>query len=182
MNRMLSGVLTILLLSTSAWANDWPQFLGPDRTGTIKDSNFKGSLGSLKEMWSIDLGSGFGGAVTSKGEAFVLDRDDDDNDLVKCIDIASGKVKWTNKYKNPGRFGYPGSRSMPAVDDKYVFTMGSVGDVVCTDRKTGKTVWKKDLKKDYGSKPEKLGLWPIASSLWRHSDLCTSNQKRCCCT
>lgn len=158
MNRMVIAVLTLAVLSTMTWANDWPQFLGPDRTGTIKDAKFKGSLGSLSEVWSIKLGAGFGGAATSGGEAFVLDRDDNDNDIVKCINIADGKVKWSNSYKNPGRFGYPGSRSIPAVDDKYVFTMGSVGDVVCTDRKSGKTVWKKDLKKDYGSKPESWGF------------------------
>ncbi|MCM8527361.1 MAG: PQQ-like beta-propeller repeat protein [Lentisphaeraceae bacterium] len=158
MNRIIFSVLALALLSSTTWANDWPQFLGPTRTGTIKDPKFKGSLGSLKEMWTIDLGAGFGGAATSGSEAFVLDRDDDDNDIVKCIDIASGKIKWQNKYTNPGRFGYPGSRSIPAVDDKYVFTMGSIGDVVCTDRKTGKTLWRKDLKKDYGSKPENWGF------------------------
>ena len=95
MNRLIFSFLSILLLSSAAAiANDWPQFLGPNRTGTIKDAKFKGSLGDLKEMWVMDVGVGFGGAVSSKGEAFMLDRDDDDNDIIKCIDIASGKIKW----------------------------------------------------------------------------------------
>lgn len=158
MNRKVLAVLALVMLSSTTWANDWPQFLGPNRTGSIKDAKFKGSLGSLKEMWTIDLGSGFGGAVTSGDEAFVLDRGDENNDIVKCISISTGKIKWSNEYKSVGSFSYPGSRSLPAVDDKYVFTMGSIGDVVCTDRKTGKTVWKKDLKKDYGSKPENWGF------------------------
>lgn len=157
MKRKVLTVLALVMLSSTTWANDWPQFLGPTRTGTIKDTNFKGSLGSLKELWSIDLGSGFGGASTMGNEAFVLDRDDDDNDIIKCIDIKSGKIKWENKYKNPGRFGYPGSRSIPAISDKYVFTIGSIGDFVCTDKKTGKTVWRKSLQKDYSSKPENWG-------------------------
>ncbi|MCM8541985.1 MAG: PQQ-like beta-propeller repeat protein [Lentisphaeraceae bacterium] len=158
MKRIFFGVLTIILMLTSVQANDWPQFLGPDRTGVIKDANFKGSLGDLKEMWSMKVGVGFGGAVTSNGEAFILDRDDDDNDILKCIDIANGKIKWENKYKAPGRFGYPGSRSMPSVDDKHVFTLGSIGDLVCTDRKTGKMVWRKDIKKDYGIAPPPWGF------------------------
>ena len=158
MNRILLGILAITLTFTSANANDWPQFLGPNRTGTIKDANFKDSLGDLKEMWVMDVGVGFGGAVASNGEAFMLDRDDDDNDIVKCIDIASGKVKWENKYKKEGRFGFPGSRSMPSVDEKYVFTFGSFGDLVCTDRKTGKTVWKKDVMKDYKLTPANWGF------------------------
>lgn len=158
MNRISLGILALMLVCTSAVANDWSQFLGPERTGKIKDANFKGSLGDLKEMWSMDVGVGFGGAVSSKGEAFMLDRDDDDNDIVKCIDIASGKIKWENKYKKEGRFGFPGSRSMPSVDDKYVFTFGSFGDLLCTDRKTGKTVWKKDIMKDYDLTPANWGF------------------------
>ena len=158
MNRMSLGVLAFMLICTSVMANDWPQFLGPTRTGTIKDANFKGSLGDLKEMWSMDVGLGFGGAVASNGEAFILDRDDNDNDIIKCIDVATGQLKWQNKYKQPGRFGYPGSRSLPAVDDKYVFTLGSIGDLVCTDKKSGKTVWRKDLKKEYGITPPPWGF------------------------
>ena len=158
MHRLYLILITMLTAVSAAYANDWPQFLGPTRTGTVEDAKFKGKLGSLKEMWTINLGAGFGGAVTSNGEAFVLDRNDDDYDIIKCIDVASGKIKWENKYKNEGRFGYPGSRSIPAVDDKFVFTIGSIGDIVCTDRKTGKTVWKKNLKKDYGSKPENWGF------------------------
>ena len=157
-NRTLLSILAITLFCTSGMANDWPQFLGPTRTGTIKDANFKGSLGSLKEVWSMDVGVGFGGAVSSKGEAFILDRDDDDNDIIKCIDVATGKMKWENKYKKEGRFGFPGSRSMPAVDDKYVFTLGSIGDLVCTDRKTGETVWRKDVIKDYKLEPSPWGF------------------------
>ena len=158
MNKKILTVLC-LILSLRLYAAEWPQFLGPDRTGTIKDKNFKGTFGKgPEELWKVDLGQGFGGASVSKGEVFILDRQDDELDIVKCFDLKSGKIKWENSYKNPGRFGYNGSRSIPAVDDKYVFTIGSMGDVVCTDRKSGKTVWKKNLIKDWGSVAESWGF------------------------
>ena len=158
MKGILLGMLTAMLSLLTAHANEWPQFLGPERTGKITDPKFNGTLGELKEMWTQDLGLGFGGAVASNGEAFILDRDDNDQDIIKCIDILSGKIKWENKYKNPGRFGYPGSRSLPAVDENFVFTFGSIGDLVCTDRKTGKTVWRKDIKKVYNIEPPPWGF------------------------
>jgi outer membrane protein assembly factor BamB len=152
--------LLVLLIFSSSVLADWPQFLGPERTGKIVDSNFKGKLGGdgPKELWKIDVGEGFGGAAVSKGEVFILDREDDENDIVRCFDLKTGKEKWSSKYKNAGRFSHNGSRSIPAVDDKYVFTMGCMGDVVCTNRKDGKTVWHKNLKADWKSKPEGWGF------------------------
>ncbi len=146
------------LLSFTIFA-DWPQFLGPDRTGAIIDKNFKGTFGSgPKEVWAVSVGEGFGGAAVSKGEVFILDRVDDTYDVVRCMDLKTGKDKWATKYENEGRFSHNGSRSIPAVDDKYVFTMGCMGDVVCADRKTGKILWQKNLRKDWKSKPENWGF------------------------
>ena len=146
-------------ISLNLSANDWPQFLGPDRTGKVIDKNFKGSFGKEpKELWKISVGQGFGGASISKNEVFILDRQEDELDIIKCFDIKTGKLKWQNSYENPGRFGFNGSRSIPAVDDNHVFSIGCMGDVVCTDRKTGKTVWHKNLIKDWGSEPENWGF------------------------
>ncbi len=141
MFKNLFILIFLLALNNSILGTDWHQFLGPNRTGSISDPKFKGSLGNLEEKWSINLGSGFGGAVTSKDEFFVLDRNDEDEDIVKCFDLTTAKLKWENKYKNPGQFSYPGSRSLPAVDEIFVFTIGSIGDVVCTDRETGAKIW-----------------------------------------
>ena len=107
----------------------------------------KGTLGKgPKEIWAVSVGEGFGGAAVSKGEVFILDRVDDTFDVVRCMDLKSGKDKWATKYENEGRFSHNGSRSIPAVDDKYVFTMGCMGDVVCVDRKLGKIIWQKNSR------------------------------------
>jgi outer membrane protein assembly factor BamB len=156
---MYQFITLILLASISISSADWPQFLGPDRTGKITDSKFKGNFGAgPKELWKNTVGEGFGGAAVSKGEVFILDRLDDESDIIKCFDLKSGKLKWKNSYKNEGRFGHNGSRSIPAIDEKYIFTMGSMGDVVCTDRQSGKTVWHKNLINDWGSKAENWGF------------------------
>ena len=115
---MKAKFLTALCMSISLSlsAVDWPQFLGPDRTGKVIDKNFKGTFGQgPKELWKTSVGQGFGGASISNGEVFILDRQDDELDIVKCFNLQSGKLKWQNSYKNEGRFGYNGSRSIPAV-------------------------------------------------------------------
>ncbi|MCM8529738.1 MAG: PQQ-like beta-propeller repeat protein [Lentisphaeraceae bacterium] len=156
MRRLYTAALACLI-STNVSA-DWPQFLGPDRTGKVTDSKFKQNTKKPKELWSVKVGQGFGGASISGSEAFILDRQDDELDIVKCFDLKSGKLKWENSYKHEGRFGYNGSRSVPAVSDKYVFTMGCMGDVACTDRKSGKMVWKKNIMKEWGAKAENWGF------------------------
>jgi outer membrane protein assembly factor BamB len=97
--------LSICVFSFSAFA-DWPQFLGADRTGKVVDSKLTGSLGghSPKELWKISVGEGFGGAAISKGDVFILDRENDENDIIRCIDLKSGKENWSTKYKSEGRF------------------------------------------------------------------------------
>ena len=78
---MKAKLLTALCMSISLnlSANDWPQFLGPDRTGKVIDKNFKGSFGKEpKELWKISVGQGFGGASISKNEVFILDRQEDE--------------------------------------------------------------------------------------------------------
>ena len=138
---------------------DWPQFLGPDRTGQVMDSSLTDDLVTRapKELWTVSVGEGFGGAAISKGDVFILDRENDENDIIRCIELKSGNKKWSRRYKNEGRFSHNGSRSIPAVDDKYVFTIGCMGDVVCANRKDGVIIWKKNLRTDWGSSPESWG-------------------------
>ena len=175
--KVLPIAATILVVSAlamvcpgTASAGDWPQFLGPNRDGTSPD---KVKLAKTwpadgpKVLWTIKTGPGYGGAAIVGNEAFLLDREGN-QDVLRCIDMAKGDELWRYAYDAPGRVDHDGSRSTPAVDDKYVFTVGAYGHFNCIARKTHKPLWQKNLLTDYGAqKPN----WAVATSPLLYKDM-----------
>jgi len=136
-------------------AQDWPQFLGPERNST---SPQKGILRTWpangpEVLWTASLGVGYGGPVIKDGKAYLLDRDDKYGDYMRCFDMKTGKELWKFGYESPMSVEFPGSRSVPAVDDKYVYSCGHNGDLYCFDIKTQKPVWNKNVWTDFGGQP-----------------------------
>jgi len=67
--------------------------------------------------------------------------------------MKTGKELWKYEYEAPMSVEFPGSRSVPAVDDKYVYSCGHNGDLYCFDIKTHKPVWNKNVWTDFGGQP-----------------------------
>ncbi len=138
---------------------DWPQFNGPDRTGTIANIKLADTFpdDGPRVLWNVSLGEGFGGASVHGNEVYILDRTDDaSHDIFRCFDLVTGNEKWSHRYPTQGRFQYPGSRSTPTVTDTHVYTVGSFGHIYCFDRKTQKPVWNRHLA-DFGGEPPNWG-------------------------
>ncbi|KPK87288.1 MAG: hypothetical protein AMS27_03055 [Bacteroides sp. SM23_62_1] len=139
----------------NVYAQDWPQYLGPDRNST---SPQKGILRSWPEnkpevLWTVDLGIGFGGPVVKDGKVYLLDRDDEIGDNMRCFDLSSGKELWNFAYEAPGSVQYPGSRSVPTIDGNHVYSCGHNGNLYCIDINTQKPVWNVNVWKDFGGMP-----------------------------
>ena len=60
---MQSTIATLLILTASAHAADWPQWLGPQRNGVSNESGLALSwpADGPKTQWRIPLGKGFSG-------------------------------------------------------------------------------------------------------------------------
>ena len=143
-------------------AQDWPQFTGPNRNNT---SPQKGLLRSWPEngpevLWSVNIGIGYGGPVVKNGKIYLLDREDGVCDIMRCFNLKTGEELWKFSYDAPGTLPFPGSRSVPIVDDRHVYSVGPNGDLYCFDIQTYKPVWKKNVWKDYGG--EDLPVWGIS--------------------
>jgi len=152
-------------------AQDWPQFLGPDRNST---SPQKGLLRSWNEsgpevLWSVELGAGFGGPVVKSGKVYLLDRDDEAGDIMRCFNLQTGDELWKFAYHSPGSVQYPGSRSIPVVDDNHVYSVGPNGDLYCINVETGKPVWNKNIWNDFGA--TRLPVWGVSQSPLIYGDL-----------
>ena len=158
-------IAAVVLVTTGSSPADWPQYLGPDRNSISPE---KGILRSWPEngpeiLWTIAVGRGYGGPVIKDGKVYLLDRDDQAGDNLRCLDLSNGKELWNFAYDAAGRVMFPGSRSVPVVEGDYVYSCGHNGDVYCMNIKTHKPVWNKNVWTDFGGKPGRTGRGSFGS-------------------
>lgn len=163
--------LTLMLSGLSfARAEDWPQWLGPDRTSVWEASGIVDSFPAegLEVEWRVPVGLGYSGPAVVDDKVYVLDyikKDGkvennpggpsklDGDERVLCLSADTGKVLWEHKYACPYNISYAaGPRCTPTVVDGKVYALGAEGNLVCLDADSGKVIWKKDFKTDYQSK------------------------------
>ncbi len=154
-NKLILATAFFLMAFTALNAQDWPQFLGPERNST---SPQKGILRTWPEsgpevLWTANMGIGYGGPVVKDGKVYLLDRDDKVGDNLRCFELSTGKELWGFAYAAPGEVMFPGSRSVPAIDGNYVYSCGPYGDLYCIDITTHKPVWNKNVWTDFGGDP-----------------------------
>jgi len=169
--NLITLLLIISFCISNTYAQDWPQYLGPERNST---SPQKGILLSWPEngpevLWSVDVGIGYGGPVVKDGKAYLLDRDDEVGDNMRCFNLSTGEELWNYGYDSPGSVSFPGSRSVPTVDDNHVYSCGPYGDLYCIDINTHKPVWNKNVWSDFGG--GEIPRWAIAQCPLIYDDM-----------
>lgn len=145
---LLAAACSVLLISDPARA-DWPQWRGPNRDA--KAGDFKAPPTWPKELtrkWSVMVGDGVATPALVGDKLYAFARQGEE-EVTTCIDSASGKVLWQNKYSTvpimgPDSRQFPGTRSSPAVAAGKVCTLGVTGVLSCLDAATGDKVWRKD--------------------------------------
>ena len=158
----LVSTISILLFACAedCVATDWSQFLGPNRDGIMKRGHLSRSWppGGPKVLWSINVGEGFGGASISDGKVFLLDRVNDENDVLRCLELDTGEELWNISYDAPGRLSHNGSRSTPTIGKKRIFAVSPLGSVYCIDKTTQEKVWTINLLSEFHGEPPKWGF------------------------
>lgn len=169
--KILIWIATFFMYSSLVYAQDWPQFYGPDRNSISRQ---KGLLRSWPKagpevLWAVDVGIGYGGPVVKDGKVYLLDRDDKVGDKLRCFDLNTGKELWSFGYEAPGSVMFPGSRSVPTIDGNYIYSVGHNGDLYCIDLNTRKPVWNKNVWTDFGG--EQVPRWAITQCPLVYGDL-----------
>jgi outer membrane protein assembly factor BamB len=77
-------------------------------------------------------------------------------DVLRCLSLADGKDLWRLSYPVKVVPDHGVSRTVPAVTDQYVVTLGPKCHLVCADAKTGKFLWGVDLVAQYKTE---VPLW-----------------------
>ena len=133
----------------------WPHFRGtnydavsPESTPLAREWPKEGP----KVLWTVAMGLGYAGPAVARGRVYVLDYDEAKRaDTLRCLSLADGQEIWRRGYGIPIESVHGFSRSIPAVDEKHVVTLGPLCHAMCVDAETGDFRWGIDLVKEYGA-------------------------------
>jgi len=164
----LSVISSTTFATTAAKASDWPQWRGPERSGV---SNETGLLKQWpkegpKLLWQVnDIGDGYSTPVVVGSRIYLMSNRGMNNEFVQALSTQDGKPVWTTRVGNVGNPdqnpNYPKARSTPTVDGNFIYALGSDGDLVCLETRSGKIRWQKNIRKEFGGQP---GEWAYAES------------------
>jgi outer membrane protein assembly factor BamB len=141
-----------LLPAAPASGLDWPQFRGPQRDNISKETGLarKWPAGGPKVLWSVPVSQGYAGAAIVGGHVFHHDYDEAKNEwCVNCRTFADGKLVWQFREQREIRPNHAITRTVPAVDARFVFSLDPKAVLHCLDAKTGKQLWRKSLVTEY---------------------------------
>ena len=130
-------------------ALDWPQWRGPNRDGSLASfAEPKSWPENLTRQWKIEVGTGYATPIVVGNRVYAFTRQEE-NEVMRALDAANGKVVWETSYPAPfqmnnstSRHG-PGPKSTPTFANGRLFTLGMSGKVTAFDAATGKQIWQK---------------------------------------
>ncbi|MBK7712035.1 MAG: PQQ-binding-like beta-propeller repeat protein [Bacteroidales bacterium] len=133
---------------------DWPRFRGTDFDNINKDTTpllEKWDTSGPQIVWRTTLGEGYAGPVVHNGRVYLLDYNERKKaDVLRCFSLASGRELWRRWYYVELKRNHGYSRTIPAVTDKYILTIGPRSHVMCLEPLSGNLLWTIDLEKEYG--------------------------------
>src|SRR5438045_3302497 len=100
MNRTLILLGLLLPLALPALGDDWPQWRGPLRDGTVPNAHLpeKWSEKFPMPVWRQYVGIGYSSPVVAGGQAFIQGREMDGKETCLSFDAATGKPLWKQAY------------------------------------------------------------------------------------
>lgn len=151
--RFASLAILLLLAATAVGAQEWTQWRGPARDGSVSAKNAPSAWPeALKLSWRVEIGEGYSSPVVAAGRVFIHGRKDPE-EIVTSINLADGKVLWQQKYQatfQKNQYAVEmakGPNSTPLVAGNRLFTLGVTGMLNAWDTATGKPLWTRDFSK-----------------------------------
>ena len=134
-------------------SSGWIQFRGNAgsniSTENISLSTSWGEAGP-RQLWSVDLGEGHAGPAVRHGRVYLLDYDEErKGDALRCFSLSSGEELWRRWYRVRVKRNHGFSRTVPAVSEEYVVTLGPLCHVMCVRADSGEFCWGMDLTREY---------------------------------
>jgi len=143
---------------------DWPQYLGPARSGVVADITLATDWATKapKLLWRQPVGAGWAGFAVSGDFAVTLEQRGKEEQVI-AYELQTGRPRWSHRdaVLHDSPLGGLGPRGVPAVDAGQVFALGATGILNALDLRTGRVLWTRNILKDNNSpEPE----WGVAIS------------------
>lgn len=133
---------------------EWPRFRGSDFDNIAKDPfELAGEWDSSGPpvVWKASMGEGYAGAAVKNSRVYVLDYNERRKaDMLRCFSLKTGTELWRRWYYVDMKRNHGYSRTIPAVTDEYLVTIGPRSHVMCVEPVTGNLLWTIDIEKEYG--------------------------------
>lgn len=174
---LLGGSL-LALSALAGFADDWPQWRGPNRDGVWNERGLVEKFAGprLEARWRVPVTGGYSGPTVAAGRVYLTERltEPKQQERVRCFDAATGKPAWAFSYDAAyGGVGYPdGPRASVTIDEGRAYSMGAVGHFHCLDAATGKPLWSHDCGAEYKIR---LPTWGISAAPLIERDLVIVN-------
>lgn len=151
----LAGTLETFGGTPSSLPGRWPRFRGGDFDNIVKGSE-KLADGWPEEgpkvYWSVGLGEGHAAPAVLNGCVYLFDYDEAKRaDALRCFSLEDGQEIWRRSYALPAKRNHGLSRTIPALTQDCIVTIGPRCHVSCVETKTGEYRWGIDLQKEYGT-------------------------------
>ena len=140
-------------LSKDAKTSDWARVLGPTDDATSPETHLLKTWeqGQPQAVWEVAMGEGYNSPAIS-GEYCVIFHALEDKETVECLHRETGKRFWVHDYpvSYRDRLGFSnGPRGSPVIGGGVVVTYGVTSELRALDLKTGKLLWKHDLRAEF---------------------------------
>lgn len=136
---------------STALTGKWNSFRG-EQTGNIIQTRETIHTGEHEYpvIWSVETGEGHAAPVIYNGRVYLLDYNEQlSSDALRCFSLETGQELWRRWYRVPIKRNHGFSRTIPAIGDDYIITIGPEGHVMCCDPVTGHLKWSLDMQKAY---------------------------------
>ncbi len=134
-------------------AASWPGFRGPNRDNIAPASpplRTDWGKDGPRVLWRQKLGEGYAAPAVAYGFVYILDYlEEEEQDALRCFDLLSGQEVWRRSYGNPVRRNHGKSRTVSAVSEKTVVSIGPKAHVMTADAFSGDLLWSCDMLAEY---------------------------------
>lgn len=161
-NILLSAFVITLILSSSCFATDWPQWRGPFFNGSSNEPNLPESWSWNEDVaWVSPMpGPSSATPVISNGRVFVSSIVGQTKDFVAiCIDSKTGQQLWQKPVGTSTRNIRRNNAATPSpvTDGEKVFFLYGNGELVGFDF-DGNKLWSRNIETDYGTLSVSFGF------------------------